>query len=146
MAFCSSCGTAVADDVRFCPKCGKEAGAAAGGTPPPQGAPAAAGGMTDNVAGLLCYVAGFVTGIIFLVLEPYNHSPFVRFHAFQSIFYSIACIVLSVGVGMIPFAGFFLSPLLGLAFMVGWVILMVQAFQNKKWKLPVIGDLAEKQS
>jgi hypothetical protein len=60
-------------------------GGAPGGSLPPSGPPAAAGGMTDNVASALCYVLGLITGILFLVLSPYNQNKTVRFHAFQSI-------------------------------------------------------------
>jgi uncharacterized membrane protein len=105
-----------------------------------------AGGLSPNVAGLLCYVAGLVTGVVFLILEPYNHDPFIRFHAFQSIFFSVAVLVLSIVLAFIPLIGPVLYPLLWLAAVVVWVLLMVQAAQNKKWKLPVIGDLAEKQA
>lgn len=147
MAFCSNCGTEMGEGVRFCPKCGREVSSGPGATPSPPtpGGTPAAGGLTNNVAGLLCYVLGLITGILFLVLEPYNRDPFIRFHAFQSIFFHIAAIVLIVVVGMIPFVGWLLSPLVGLGLFAGWVLLMVQAYQNKKWKLPVLGDLAEKQ-
>jgi len=155
MAFCSNCGTAVGDGVRFCPKCGREVGgtastaapasAPASAPAPASGAGTAAGGLTSNVAGLLCYVLGFITGILFLVLEPFNKDPFVRFHAFQSIFFNIAWIVLSVASGIIPFVGWLLSIFIWLGGLALWVVLMVQAYQNKKWKLPVIGDIAEKQ-
>ena len=69
----------------------------------------------------------------------------MRFHAFQSIFFNIAGIVLSIAVAVIPFVGWMLSPLLALALMAVWIVLMVQAYQGNKWKLPVIGDIAEKQ-
>src|SRR5215467_10606206 len=81
-AFCGSCGAAVAG-----PSVAPAAGAAAA---PAQPAPASAG-MTNNVAGMLCYILGIVTGIIFLVLEPYKNDRFIRFHAFQSIFFWLAC-------------------------------------------------------
>ena len=139
MPVCSNCGAAFDENVRFCPKCGREVGAVPSTTPSPTGANTSTGGLADNVVGLLCCVLGFITGILFLVLEPFNRNPFVRFHALQSIFFSIACVVLSVVVGMIPFIGLLLSPVLGLAFLAGWVFLMVQAYQNKKWKLPIIG-------
>ena len=118
----------------------------AGGTPQPAAQPGAGGGqMTSNVAGMLCYVLTLITGILFLVLEPYNRDPFVRFHAFQAIFFCVAAMVLSIAVAIIPWVGWILSPFLMLGLMVLWVVLMFQAYQNKKWKLPVIGDLAEKQ-
>jgi len=145
MAFCSNCGAPMAEGARFCGQCGKEPGSALpvdpGYTPG-----SVAGGLSPNVAGLLCYVAGLVTGVVFLILEPYNHDPFIRFHAFQSIFFSVAVLVLSIVLAFIPLIGPVLYPLLWLAAVVVWVLLMVQAAQNKKWKLPVIGDLAEKQA
>jgi len=145
MAFCSNCGAALAEGVRFCAQCGREPGSALpvdpGYTPG-----SAAGGLSRNVAGLLCYVAGVITGVVFLILEPYNHDPFIRFHAFQSIFFSVAVLVLSIVLAFIPLIGPLLYPLLWLAAAVIWVLLLVQAAQNKKWKLPVIGDLAEKQA
>ena len=80
MAFCASCGTQIADGST-CPKCAGGAG---------QGAIApAAAGLTDNVAGALAYVT-IIPAIVFLVLEPFNRKRFVRFHAFQSIFFMIA--------------------------------------------------------
>ena len=143
MAFCGNCGAAIPENVRFCPQCGREAGAAAPASAP--GGTAAAGGLTSNVAGLLCYAGWFVTGIVFLVLEPYNRDPFVRFHAFQSIFYTVASIILLGVVSWIPFLGGVFAGILWFGFMALWVVLMLQAYQQKKWKLPVIGDLAEKQ-
>ena len=118
----------------------------AGATPQPEAQPSAGSGqMTSNIAGMLCYVLTLITGILFLVLEPYNRDPFVRFHAFQAIFFCVGAMVVSIAVAMIPWVGWILSPFVALGLMVLWVVLMVQAFQNKKWKLPVIGDLAEKQ-
>ena len=156
MAFCSSCGNEVPAGAGFCAKCGQQMSApsaaqpasqpGAGGTPQPAAQPGAGGGqMTSNVAGMLCYVLTLITGILFLVLEPYNRDPFVRFHAFQAIFFCVAAMVLSIAVAIIPWVGWILSPFLMLGLMVLWVVLMFQAYQNKKWKLPVIGDLAEKQ-
>ena len=169
MAFCSNCGNEVPAGARFCPKCGQQVSApgttqpaaqpAAPGTTQPTAQAGAGGGqMSSNVAGLLCYVLISITGILFLVLvlEPYNRDPFVRFHAFQSIFFLAAIIVLIIAAGVlsavlsvIPVLGWVLGLVLflvlPLGLMVLWVVLMVQAYQNKKWKLPVIGDLAEKQ-
>jgi uncharacterized membrane protein len=124
-----------------------------------QAAPAAqAGGMADNVAGLLCYVLGLFTGILFLILAPYNQNKLIRFHAFQSIFVSlglfavnIALMILGMIVGaIIPVIGGILFSLLGLVVMLGglalWIMLMVKAYQGQKWVLPVVGPLAEKQA
>lgn len=135
----------MAPGARFCGQCGREPGS---GLPVDPGYTpgTTVGGLGANVAGLLCYVAGLITGVIFLILEPYNHDPFVRFHAFQSIFFSLAVLVLSLVLAWVPFIGWALYMLLCPAAFVVWVLLIVQAAQNKKWKLPVLGDLAEKQS
>jgi len=110
-----------------------------------------AGGLTDNLAGLLAYVT-IIPAIIFLVVEPYNKRRFVRFHSFQSIFFCIACIVATIAVDIvarIPVLGWvalLLWPLLGLAELIIWVILLIKANAGQMFKLPVIGDLAEKQA
>ncbi len=120
-----------------------------GGTAPQyqQAQPLSAPGLSDNVAGALCYLLGFVTGIIFLILAPYNQSKFVRFHAFQSIFLNVAWFVLWIVLGMLTHGLIiFLTPLIGLAGIVLWLYMMYSSFNNKKVKLPVIGDLAEKQA
>ncbi|HWR37375.1 MAG TPA: DUF4870 domain-containing protein [Clostridia bacterium] len=107
--------------------------------------------MADNVAGLLAYIT-VIPAIIFLVMEPYNKRPFVRFHSFQCIFFSIAWMAVwfvLMFLGAIPYVGyvmFFLFPLLGLAGTVLWVFLLLKAYQGQVFKLPVIGDLAERQS
>ncbi|HEY1948056.1 MAG TPA: DUF4870 domain-containing protein [Bryobacteraceae bacterium] len=155
MAFCPNCGSQV--DGSFCANCGTPmgAGAAASGSAPGSGfqsPPASlnAAGLTDNVAGALCYLVGFITGIVFLVLEPYKHNKFVRFHAFQSIFFSVAWIVINIAVGILSIMthGIFalLLPLVYLALFLAWLYIMYTAFNGKKIKLPVIGDLAEKQT
>ncbi len=144
MPFCSSCGTQFVDGAS-CPKC---AGGAA------QGASAiapATAGLTDNVAGALAYVT-IIPAIIFLVLEPFNKKRFIRFHAFQCIFFTIAWIVLEIAlsfIGHIPFLGWatlLLWPLVGLAGFVIWLILVLKAYQGQMFKLPVIGDMAEQQA
>ena len=99
-------------------------------------------GMTQNVAGLLCYVAGWITGLIFFLIEKENR--FVRFHAMQSIITFGGLTVLFFVVGMIPFVNLALVPILGLVQLVLWIVLMVKAYQGVLFKLPVIGDIAEK--
>src|ERR1700704_3330868 len=98
MAFCATCGAQV--EGRFCAKCGSSVAAGAP-APNPMAGPAYSGpdtsAMADNVAGALCYALGLITGILFLVLAPYNKNPYVKFHAFQSIFLCIACVILSWG-------------------------------------------------
>ncbi|QHS22458.1 DUF4870 domain-containing protein [Virgibacillus sp. MSP4-1] len=101
-------------------------------------------GMDLNVAGLLCYLAGIVTGIIFLVIE--KESPFVKFHALQSIFTFLGVFVISTILAFIPIIGWILSLLLYPLVLVLWIILMVKAYQGKQIKLPIVGDMAEKQA
>jgi uncharacterized membrane protein len=145
MAFCTVCGAQTPDGSTVCPACSRS------GTPPARSAQAAAGGLTDNVAGMLAYVT-IIPAIIFLIVEPYNRSRFVRFHAFQSIFFAIAWTALWIAlsfVAHIPFLGWLtilIWPLVGLAGLVIWLVLLLKANQGQMWKLPVIGDMAEKQA
>jgi uncharacterized membrane protein len=101
-------------------------------------------GLDQNVAGLLCYLFGWVTGIIFLILEKEN--KLVRFHAIQSIiifgFFTVASGVL----GWIPFIGDFFSAAIGIIAFVVWIVLMVKASQGAKYKVFIAGDIADKQS
>ncbi|MBZ5568344.1 MAG: DUF4870 domain-containing protein [Acidobacteriia bacterium] len=145
--FCSNCGAQLPDNANNCPGCGKPAGPSAG-----RGAAApAAGGLTDNVAGLLAYVT-IVPAIIFLVIEPYNRNRFIRFHAFQSIFFYVAWTILWVAltfVGAMPILGWAMIlvwPLCGLGGLILWVLMLMKAYNGQMWKLPVIGDIAEKQA
>lgn len=100
-------------------------------------------GLDENLAGLLCYLFGFITGIIFLLIEKDNR--FVRFHALQSIFTFAALFVVSMVINVIPLLGLLVSILLMPVSLILWIVLMVKAYQGKWFKLPVIGDLAEKQ-
>ncbi|MGZ4827615.1 MAG: DUF4870 domain-containing protein [Terriglobales bacterium] len=148
--FCSNCGAQLPDNANNCPGCGRPAQSGGGGAAV---APTttSAGGLTDNVAGLLAYVT-IIPAIVFLVLEPYNRSRFIRFHAFQSIFFHVGVAVIWVVLGFlssIPFLGWatlLLWPLVGLGFLVLWVLMLVKAYGGQMWKLPVIGDIAEKQA
>ena len=113
--------------------------------------------MEENVAAALCYVFGLLTGVLFLVLAPYNQNRLIRFHAFQSIFLNIAWIavyivisIVSVMLLPIPVLGFILSVLLhmaaGLGIFILWLMLMYKAYNRERWVLPVIGPMAEKQA
>lgn len=156
--FCASCGGQMDDSATFCAACGRavvQPGAsfsAAAPAPAPVAAPVAiTGGLADNVAGMLAYVT-IIPAIIFLIMEPYNRKPFIRFHSFQNIFFHIAWIALWVAlhiVGMIPVLGWltvFLWPFVGLAGFILWIVLLLKAYQGALFKLPFIGDLAEKQA
>ena len=98
---------------------------------------------TGIIAGLLCYVLGWITGIVFLLVEKDN--KFVRFHAWQSIitfgFVSVASFILN----FIPLIGTVLGIVLSVVSVIIWVVLMIKAYQGQMYKLPVAGDIAEKQ-
>lgn len=100
-------------------------------------------GLSENVAGALSYLLGFITGILFLLIEKDN--KFVRFHAMQSTILSLGLFVLNV-VLTATIVGIILLPVVGLVGIILWLFMMYQAFTGKKFKLPVIGDLAEKHS
>ena len=99
-------------------------------------------GLEENVAGLLCYVLGWISGIVFLILEPKN--KFVRYHAIQSIIVFGAITIASAILSWIPFIGAFLSWALGVLAIILWIVLMVKAYKGTKYKLPVSGNTAEK--
>jgi uncharacterized membrane protein len=142
MAFCNNCGQQIPEGATVCANCSGRPVVAAVNT---------GTGLADNVAGMLAYIT-IIPAIIFLILEPYNRSRFVRFHAWQSIFFNIAWWILWFGlhiVAHIPLLGFLtilVWPLVGLAGFIVWVFLLVKANQGLMFKLPVIGDLAEKQA
>jgi uncharacterized membrane protein len=113
--------------------------------------------MTDNMAGALCYLFGFITGILFLVLAPYNQNRNIRFHAFQSIFLNIAWIALWIVAGivslvfhLIPFLGFVVAWVLrfsiGFGGLIVWLYMMFKTYNGEKIVLPIIGPMADKQA
>ncbi|MBZ5532166.1 MAG: hypothetical protein LAO20_12105 [Acidobacteriia bacterium] len=123
-----------------------------GSAPTPQ----SSSGMQNNLAAALSYIT--IVGIIFLLIEPYNKIRFVRFHAFQSVFFACAWFVFWIGWwilsailaamthGATLFLTFPLSLLISLGFFVGWIVCVVKAYGNQEFKLPIIGDLAAKQA
>lgn len=126
---------------------------------PQYGQPApATGGMEQNVASALCYLFGLITGVLFLVLEPYNKDKVVRFHAFQSIFFNVGAIALNIALSIVfsilrhalPLSMWIiftmLSLVMSLAFLGAWIFLMYKAYNREMFKIPFIGDLAEKQA
>jgi uncharacterized membrane protein len=117
----------------------------------------AAPGLQENMACALCYVLGLLTGILFLVLEPYNKNRLIRFHAFQSIFVHLGSIVVFIGLMIfmgilhfIPILGSILAlmlyPIAMLGFFILWLMLIYKAYNGERWVLPIIGPLAEKQA
>jgi uncharacterized membrane protein len=151
MAFCKACGAEVGG-AGFCPKCGA---GQSGSTVPAASAPASSEGLAENVAGLLCYAFGWVSGLIFLLIDK---RSFVKFHAAQSIalniaffaiwiaFWILSSILAAVTAMMhfpIGFLSFFLAPLIWLAFIIVWIYMMVKAYNHEKYKLPIIGNIVE---
>ncbi len=103
-------------------------------------------GLEENLAGVLCYVLFWVSGIVFLLLEKEN--KFVRFHAWQSIatFLPLMIIIWIVQwFFWVPFIGGTILWLLGVLWLILWLVLMFKAYQGEKYKLPIVGDFAEKQ-
>lgn len=172
MAFCANCGSQVGDNVAFCPACGKAtgqvsvAGAAAAPQPAPQppqptappppaasyqtaGPAAPAAPLEENIAGMLAYFT-IIPAIIFLLIEPYNRNRFVRFHSFQCLFTVGALVVIHIGLSiigyMLPLLVFPIWGLLGLAEFALWILLVIKAYQHVMFKLPIVGDMAEKQA
>ncbi len=176
--FCPQCGVQVAETARFCNKCGTKllpTQPAEAAAPPlnyqapnyqqppnfdpnfgqgqmpyqtPYQSPAANADLKPNVAGMLCYPLSFVTGVLFLVLAPYSRDRFVRFHAWQSIFFFAAMLVASVVLQiLLPWPlewMFFLALQLIFVGGTGWG--MYKAYHNERFKLPLVGDLAENQA
>jgi len=100
--------------------------------------------LQPNVAGLLCYLGVWVTGIIFLLIEQKN--KFVRFHAIQSIIVFVILGIASAFLSQIPLVGWFFSAIIGVLSLVLWIVLMVKAYQGQLYKIVLAGDLAEKMS
>jgi uncharacterized membrane protein len=176
MSFCQTCGTSLPDGSPACTACGATQGAAAAAAPGPiPGAipgpipgtipaaaaapmPAVGAGLTPNVAGALAYLVGAITGILFLVIDPFKTDRFVRFHAFQSIFFNLAWIgfwilwtIVGLMLGAVSHGLFFIIQLpINLLITVGgfclWAYLMYTAYQGKTFQIPVIGALAASQA
>jgi uncharacterized membrane protein len=123
--------------------------------PRPKGVPMSdsnPSGLSDNAAAGLAYIT-LIPAIVFLIIEPFKRSSYVRFHAWQSIFFFVAWAVIDILVGVVqnivPSAVFLtltVLQLVGLAIFVVWIVVFVSAFGGKRLKLPIIGDLAEKQA
>src|SRR3984957_8031600 len=181
MSFCQTCGSSLPDGSATCTACGATQGVAGSSATPgpipgsapgpmpgampgvmpgamPQPMPVAGAGLTPNVAGALAYLVGAITGILFLVIDPFKNDRFVRFHAFQSIFFNLAWIafwivwmIVGIMLGAISHGLFFIIQLpINLLVTVGgfciWIYLMYQAYQGKTFQLPIIGALAASQA
>jgi uncharacterized membrane protein len=161
MAFCANCGATLTDGGGFCGSCGRPAGVATQATAlEPQivatNSPAGSAGLTSNVAAALAYILGLITGIAFLVLEPYKRDRFVRFHAMQSILFCGAAIVFSIAMSIVWRILFSIStslifvvmPLrlvIALGLFLFWLFVMYQAYSQREYRIPIIGAIAAKQ-
>jgi uncharacterized membrane protein len=112
---------------------------------------AATSGLSDDAAAGIAYLT-IIPAIIFLVVAPYNTNPKVKFHAWQSIFLGCAWIavwIILAIVGVIPglnLLDLILFPVVGITFLVVWLIAMIQAFQGKRFSIPLVGGFAAKQA
>ena len=105
----------------------------------------AQGGLSQNTAAAVAYIT-IIPAIIFLVVEPYNRNPFIRFHAFQSLGLGILAFAVQMILMVIPVIGWILIPIVGLAFLAVWIYTILQASRGAWFKLPVIGNFAEAQA
>jgi len=157
MPHCTKCGAGVADNAGFCPSCGAPQPSAPAAPPAPgtSSVPASAvtdAGLQENVAGLLCYLLGWITGLIFLLIDK---RPFVQFHAKQSIVVFGGLNIIHFVVGMIfgvsilagglgtASAGLLLSRLISLVTFVLWIVLMIKAYQGQRFRVPGAADVAD---
>jgi len=139
---CAKCGTKNAEGTKYCQSCGSmlDTSKVAGSTT----------SLEPNVAGLLCYVLGWITGLVFILIEKEN--KFVRFHAMQSIVtfgaFSVLWIPFSILSQMDILRVLFgiLQAVTGILAFVLWIVLMIKAYQGERFKLPIAGDIAEKNS
>jgi uncharacterized membrane protein len=159
MAFCTSCGAQTPDGNAFCQQCGKPLA----GAPPAHGAPPqhnpgatapATAGMAENVASTLCYVLGWVTGIIFFLIDK---RPAVRFHAAQSIVVfgglHIISFIWGIVIARMIFSGgwinggfgmlWLLSDLIWLIAVILWILLMIKAYQGEQFRVPIAANFAD---
>ncbi|MGH9882535.1 MAG: DUF4870 domain-containing protein [Pyrinomonadaceae bacterium] len=129
--------------------------------PPPGAAGKSSTGLDENIAALLSYIFGWVSGLIFFLIEKGNRL--VRFHAMQSILFNVFIIVVCIVLWVVTIIIFliasqlpgFLSTLVGListliwlgfslAVLLAWIMCLVKSYQGQYYKLPIIGDMAEK--
>ena len=100
-------------------------------------------GLDENVAGFLCYLFGFITGIVFLAVE--KKSRFVKFHAMQSTITFLSLFVITIIIGWIPIIGLLVYPIWILSLIL-WLILMIKALRGERYSLPIVGNIAEGKS
>ena len=155
MVHCSKCGAPIPPNARFCDKCGQEQPAAAW-----QPVPVAQSGLSENAAATLSYVLGWLTGIIFFLVDK---RPYVRFHAAQSIVTFGGLHVIRMLLGAMFGVGWFfgghgdfgmehhwgsfgagiaLLAVIGFVSFILWIVCMVKAYQGERFMVPIAGDIA----
>jgi uncharacterized membrane protein len=132
---CPACKTETGSDSQFCPNCGANTTTGVAASVPAQG-------LSEAAAGVCAYIT-IIPAIIFLVMEPYNRSPFIRFHAWQSIFFGITVAVVHFVLGVIPIVGWILLVPVGIVFLILWIFVMIKASKGERYKIPFIGNFAE---
>jgi uncharacterized membrane protein len=100
-------------------------------------------GLDENVAGFFCYLLGFITGIVFLLVE--KKSNFVKFHAMQSTITFLGLFVILMILGMIPIIGLLAYPIWILSLIL-WLLLMIKALRGERYMLPIVGKMAEEKT
>jgi uncharacterized membrane protein len=155
MAYCSKCGVIVGENAKFCGACGTSVSSVAIPSEPKSERSLAR--LSPNAAGALSYVGFLLTGIIFLVIEPYRNDRFIKFHAFQSILFSAAIIaggiilrnmslMFVIRFGQLYALFQMIDNLYFLAVFLFWLYLMHRAYNNESYMIPVIGPMALKQA
>ncbi len=153
MPYCCQCGSVVGERAGFCAQCGAPQFTPAQTSPPAQPLGDYLSGISPRTASLLCYIplVGLIAAIIVLASARFRYDPKVRFNAFQGLYLFVAWLiadwVLSPLLGW-PFGGFgiykILPALLKAAIFAAWIFMMIKTSQDEYFKLPVLGDLAEK--
>jgi len=139
MAFCKACGQDIGG-AAFCPKCGANQSSSAPAAAPPAAAPSSEG-LQENVAGLLCYAVGWVTGIIFLLIDK---RPWVKFQAAQSIAVFGGLSIIRIGLIFVGhLVGWAIFGVIGIIGFVLWIFLMVKAYQHENVRIPIAADIAD---
>jgi uncharacterized membrane protein len=137
---CPACNNETGSTATFCPHCGANTATGAAAAVPAQ-----QGGLSETAAGAIAYIT-IIPAIIFLVMEPYNRSSFIRFHSWQSIFLGITAAVVHTILMVIPIIGWILLVPVSLIFLGIWIYAILKASKGERYKLPFIGNFAEQQA
>lgn len=140
--FCKNCGKEIPSGAEFCPNCGtKTNGNTQQAGPVSSNTAKSSTGLQTNVAGLLCYLGAWVTGIIFLIIEKEDKT--VRFHAIQSIVIFGFLTILSIVFAPIPVINHISGPIIWIIWVIVWICLMVLTYQGKMTRVPVAANIAD---